>query len=107
MPKSKVTSHAMPEMAHKNYDEIVLHIGGDPSYPEDLGADMEFTVGGQPLRFNNTSALFIPRGLRHGPIKCLEYRKPHIVMAIMCGAGTLKEGWGDSFITTPGRQAKK
>ncbi len=99
MPVSKATRHAMPEMAHKNCDEIVLHIGGYPANPEDLGADMEFSVGGQPLRFNTTSALFIPRGLRHGPIKCLEFRKPHIVMAIMCGVGTLKEGWGDNPVT--------
>jgi hypothetical protein len=87
---------AMPAMAH-NYDEIVLNIGGDPENPEDLGADLEFYVGGQPLRFNTTSALFIPKGLEHGPIKCLEYRKPHIVIAIMCGTGSVKEGWGGSF----------
>jgi hypothetical protein len=98
MPVSKITRGAMPEMAHKNYDEIVLHIGGDPDNPEDLGADIEFWVGGQPLRFDTTSALFIPRGLRHGPIKCLEYRKPHLVIAMMCGAGTIKEGWEGSFM---------
>jgi hypothetical protein len=107
MPVSKVTSHAMPEMAHTNYDEIVLHIGGDPANPEDLGADMEFWVGGQPLRFNTTTALFIPRGTPHGPIKCLEYRKPHIVMAIMCGAGTMKEGWEGSFMTESGNQTNR
>jgi hypothetical protein len=91
----------MPEMVHKKYDEIVLHIGGDPDNPEDLGADIEFYVGGQPLRFDTTSALFIPRGVHHGPLRCLEYRKPHIVIAMMCGAGTVQEGWKDSFIDTP------
>ncbi len=99
MPLSRNPNKAMPEMIHKNYDEIVLHIGGDPENPEDLGADVEFYVGGQCLAFNTTSGLFIPRGLRHGPIFCKEYRKPHLVMAIMCGAGTLKEGWEGSFIT--------
>ncbi|MCX7912815.1 MAG: cupin domain-containing protein, partial [Dehalococcoidales bacterium] len=79
MPKSRITATAMPEMSHPSYDEIVLHIGGDPADPEDLGADIEFTVGGQPLRFSTTSALFIPRNVAHGPIKCLAYRKPHIV----------------------------
>jgi quercetin dioxygenase-like cupin family protein len=104
MPESKRTGGAMPEMVHQNYDEIVLHIGGDPAEPEDLGADIEFTVGGQPLTFNTTSALFIPRGVRHGPVRMLEYRKPHIVMAIMCGAGTIREGWGGSFITDEGKK---
>jgi len=97
MPVSSRAGAGMPEMAHKNFDEIVLHIGGDPSNPEDLGGDMEFYVGGQPLHFSTTSALFIPRGLKHGPLGLKEYRKPHIVMAIMCGAGTVKEGWADSF----------
>ncbi len=98
VPVSKRTKGAMPEMVHRNFDEIVLHIGGDPSNPEDLGADIEFCVGGQSLRFNTTSALFVPRGLRHGPIRCLEYRKPHIVITMMCGAATVQEGWGDSFL---------
>lgn len=99
IPLSKNPNAAMPEMIHKKYDEIVLHIGGDPENPEDLGADTEFYVGGQCLAFDTGTALFVPRGLRHGPIFCREYRKPHLVMAIMCGAGTLKEGWEDSFIT--------
>lgn len=101
MPESKNPNAAMPEMAHKNFEEIVLHIGGDPDNPEELGGDIEFHVGGQPLQFNTSAGLFIPKGLRHGPIFCREYRKPHIVMAIMLGAGTVKEGWEGSFITSP------
>jgi hypothetical protein len=99
MPVSKRTSSAMPEMAHPNFDEIVLHTGGDPENPEDLGGDIEFFVGGQCLAFSTSTGLFIPRGIPHGPIICREYRKPHIVMAIMCGAGTIKEGWEGSFKT--------
>lgn len=97
MPESRRTSNAMPSMAHDNFEEIVLHIGGDPDNPLDLGADIEFHMGGQPLGFNTSSAIFIPKGVLHGPIKCLEYRKPHIVMAIMCGAGSVQEGWQGSF----------
>jgi len=107
MPVSKVAGSGMPEMAHKNYDEIVLHVGGDPAHPEELGGEVEFYVGGQPLTFDTTSALFIPRGLRHGPLRLKEYRKPHLVMAIMCGAGTAKEGWEGSFIIKPENQAEK
>ncbi len=88
----------MPAMAHKNFEELVLHIGGDPENPEDLGGDMVFWVGGQPLEFNKSSALFIPKGVLHGPIKLNKYEKPHIVMAIMLGAGNVKDGWEGSFI---------
>jgi hypothetical protein len=107
MPRSKRTTGAMPEMVHTRFDEIVLHIGGDPENPQDLGADMLFYVEGQPLTFNTTSALFIPRGTAHGPIRCLEYRKPHLVMAIMCGAGNIREGWADGFKPEPGIEQPK
>ncbi len=82
------------EMKHDNFDEIVLHIGGDPENPEDLGADMTFGVGGDHLKFDTSFGVFIPRGMKHGPLIWHNFRKPHIEMAIMLGAGTLKEGWG-------------
>jgi hypothetical protein len=59
-----------PEHMHR-LDEIVLHIGGDSKHPEDLGADIEFRVGGQPVILNTTSSLFVPRWLRHGPLTWL------------------------------------
>ena len=105
MPVSTRAGAGMPEMVHEKFEEIVLHIGGDPDNPEDLGADMEFYVGGQPLTFDTSTALFIPRGVHHGPLTCKAYRKPHIVMAIMCGAGTMQEGWKDSFIIKPDGEA--
>jgi hypothetical protein len=75
------------EMAHQDADEIILNLGGDSANPEDLGADLEFLIGGQVLTFNTTSALFIPRGVRHRPLRYKEFRKPHIFIAILCGAG--------------------
>jgi hypothetical protein len=82
------------EMKHDNFDEIVMHIGGDPHNPEDLGADMTFGLGGQEMQFNKNFAMYIPKGMMHGPLIWHKVRKPHIEMAIMLGAGTLKEGWG-------------
>jgi hypothetical protein len=86
------------KMVHDKYDEIVLHIGGDPANPEDLGADLEFDMGGEKLMFDTSFAMWIPRGVVHGPLTWYKVRKPHIEMAIMLGAGTNKEGWdGSSF----------
>jgi hypothetical protein len=82
------------EMKHDKFDEIVLHIGGDPKDPEDLGADMTFGLGGDELKFDKSFGVFIPRGMKHGPLIWHKWRKPHIEMAIMLGTGTLKEGWG-------------
>jgi hypothetical protein len=84
--------------AHKKFDEIVLHIGGDPKNPLDLGGEIEFYVGGQPLTFSTNTALFMPKGMEHGPLTWKKFSKPHIEMAIMLGAGTVMEGWADSGI---------
>ena len=81
-----------------NYDEVVLHIGSDPNNPEDLGAEIEYVVGGEPLIIDKTSAVFIPKGVKHGPLTWKRVDRPHIQMSIMLGAGTLAEaapgGWG-------------
>ena len=74
-----------------DYNEIVLHVGTDPDNPEELGAEIEFTVGGQKLTINRTSALFIPKGVEHGPLTWRRVDKPHLQMVVMPGAGTLKE----------------
>lgn len=92
----------IPKMVHEKLDEIVLHIGGDPNDPEDLGADMEFGMGDDMLQFNTSFGMWVPRGVVHGPLNWHEVRKPHIEMAIMIGGGTLMEGWGDSFFGEDG-----
>ena len=92
----------LPKMRHDKWDEIVLHIGGDPENPEDLGADMCFGMGEDMIEFNTTYGMWIPKGLNHGPLTWQEVRKPHIEMAIMIGAGTVEEGWQDSFFWSTG-----
>lgn len=79
------------EHVHDKYNEIVLHIGSDPKNPEDLGAEIEFVVDGEPLKIDKTSALFIPAGVKHGPVIWKKVTRPHIQMAIVLGAGTMAE----------------
>ncbi len=95
---------SIPEMVHKKYDEIVLHIGSDPEHPEDLGADIQVGIDGHLMSFNTGFAYFVPRGLRHGPNHFKTVRKPYIEMAIMIGPGTWAEGWADSFFDRPPAQ---
>ena len=77
------------EHVHRDNDEIVLHIGSDPHDPEDLGAEIEFVVGGETLVINKTSAVYIPKGVKHGPLTWKSFKRPHIQMTIIRGAGTL------------------
>jgi hypothetical protein len=83
------------EMSHR-YDEIVMHYGSNPVNPEELGGEIEFFASGQPLTFNTNTALFVPQGIKHGPLIWKKFQKPHIEMAFIIGTGDLKEGWGGS-----------
>jgi len=74
-----------------DYDEIVLHIGTDPSNPEDLGGEIEIGMGGEPVVINSTSAIFIPKGVKHGPLVWKKFTKPHLELTIMIGASSLAE----------------
>jgi hypothetical protein len=76
----------IPEHTH-NYDEIVIHIGSDSNNPEDLGAEIEFGMDGETLIIDKTSALFIPKGVRHGPLNWKRVDRPHLEMAIVLGTG--------------------
>jgi hypothetical protein len=69
------------------FDEILLNIGGDCHNPEELGADIEYSLGGQILSINSTSAIFIPKGVRHGPLTYKEFRHPHVRISILLGTG--------------------
>jgi hypothetical protein len=70
-----------------NFDEIVIHIGNDPNDPEDLGGEMEFMVNDEPVIINKTSALYLPKGVPHGPLTWKRVTRPHIEMAVTVGTG--------------------
>jgi hypothetical protein len=78
------------EHAH-DYDEIVIHLGTDPENQEELGGEIEFVVDDEPLIIDKTSAVFIPKGVKHGPLTWKKYTKPHLELTIMIGAGSLAE----------------
>ena len=85
-PNPNILTHS-----HDNYDEIVLHIGADPQNHEYLGAEIEFVVDNEALTIDKTAALFVPKGVKHGPLTWKKVEKPHIQMAIVLGAGNISE----------------
>ncbi|MGD9142600.1 MAG: hypothetical protein PVG61_01995 [Dehalococcoidia bacterium] len=74
-----------------DYDEIVIHLGMDPENQEELGGEIDFYMEGQPLRINKTSAVYVPKGVKHGPLVWKNVTKPHLELTIMIGAGSLAE----------------
>jgi len=71
--------------------QIVLHIGTDPQNPEYLGAEIEFVIGDEKLTIDKTSAIYVPKGVKHGPVTWKSVERPHIQMAIVLGTGSLRE----------------
>ncbi len=99
------------EMIHPKYDELIMLLSGDPDNPEELGAEIDFYVAGQPITINKTAAMFIPAGVGHGPLVYKKFDKPykkcHFMSGIMIGAGSLREAWGDSGVAEPKKEMPK
>ena len=72
------------------YDQIALHIGTDPKNPEDLGAEFEIVIDGEPVTINKTHSLYLPKGLKHGPVTWKRVDRPVIEMTITLGGGTVE-----------------
>jgi hypothetical protein len=73
-----------------DYDQIALHIGTDPKNPEDLGAEFEMVIDGEQVTINKTHSLYLPKGLKHGPITWKRVDRPVIEMTITLGGGTVE-----------------
>ena len=57
-----------------DYDQFLLHIGMDHTKPQVLGGTVELTLGGQPIVFNTTTSVFIPKGTPYGPLTWKEFQ---------------------------------
>jgi len=74
-----------------DYDEIIIHLGIDPEQPEDLGGEIEICIDGEPHTIDSTSAIYVPKGVKHGPLTWKRVDRPHLEMTIMVGASSLAE----------------
>ena len=70
-----------------DYDRILIFWGTDHLTPQDLGATIEYYIGGQKIVFSNTTSLYIPKGTRLGPVNWLAVKRPHIMMQLVLGTG--------------------
>ena len=59
-----------------DYDEVIAFIGTDHDNPYDLGAEVELGLGDEIHKITKTSLVFIPAGLKHGPLTFLKVYRP-------------------------------
>jgi hypothetical protein len=84
-PPDLLGSHRHP------FDEIVLLIGSNPHNLQDLGAQIEWFMGqeDEAERFvlDKTCAIYVPRGLVHGPMNFLRVDRPvlNVAIGLSCG----------------------
>jgi hypothetical protein len=86
-----------------DYDQILLHIGMNHTTPQVLGGTVELYLGGQPIVFNTTTSVFIPKGTPYGPLTWKEFLRPHLQVSIVLESGTTpapspspSPAWGES-----------
>jgi hypothetical protein len=70
-------------------DKIILFWGNDYKDPECLGGEIEYFLDGKKVNLNSSSAIFVPKGVSHGPARWLSFEKPHVEMIVWLNKGNL------------------
>ncbi|MDR1571733.1 MAG: hypothetical protein LBS32_04330 [Clostridiales Family XIII bacterium] len=65
-----------PEHMHSEDDEFLAFIGGDPEHPDDLNAEVEFFIEDERLLLTESCFVFVPKGVRHCPLRFLRVDRP-------------------------------
>ncbi len=68
-----------------DYDEAIFFIGSDPVDFEDLGAEVEMAIGAEEeekYTFTKATAVVVPKGVPHCPIRTKKIDKPYLCMAV-------------------------
>jgi hypothetical protein len=58
----KMSAHSHP------YPEIIGFVGGDPKDADNLGGEGEVWMEDEQYLFNKSCLIYVPKGVRHGPI---------------------------------------
>jgi hypothetical protein len=69
------------EFTHTHdFDEVLCFIGSDHKNPRDLGAEIEFFMGGETHLFDKTTVIFIPKGVPHCPFTHKRVDRPFLLV---------------------------
>jgi hypothetical protein len=70
-----------PSHTH-DFDEVVGFIGSDPQNPHDLGGEVEFWLEDEKYLLTRSCLIYVPRGLRHCPLRVTRADRPFLFLAI-------------------------
>ena len=86
---------------HHNADNMMFFYGTDPEHMNDLGAHVEFHLGEgedeEVFEFDQPRCIFIPKGVRHGPLYVTRFRRNFVIMDILTAPTRLAAGTDNDF----------
>jgi len=69
--------------SHKHdFDEVLGFFGSDPQNPHDLGGEVELWLEDEKYIIKNSCLIFIPKGLRHCPLRVVKVDRPIFFLAV-------------------------
>jgi len=85
----KPSKYSPPAHTH-DFDEVLAFIGTDPENPRDLCGEVEFWLGDERHILTKSCMAFVPRGLKHSPLKVLRVDRPIFVFSSGPATGAYK-----------------
>ena len=64
------------------FDEVIGFIGSDPDNPHDLCGEVEFWMEDEKYILTKSCLIFIPKGLRHCPLRVIKVDRPMFFLAV-------------------------
>ena len=86
------SEEGIPPMKHDHsYNEYIGFFGSDTDHPEDLGGEIELSLGDELHTVTRSCVVFIPAGLSHCPMKFKRVDRPIFYFATTPTSGYSKE----------------
>jgi hypothetical protein len=83
-----VSSREQDLEAHTHdYNEVLGWIGTDWKNPHDLGGEIEFWMEDEKYILTKSCIIYIPKGVRHCPLKDLKVDRPFIHFGVITERG--------------------
>ncbi len=74
-----------------DFDELIAFCGGDPENPHDLGGEVEFWIEDEKYLLTKSCLIFIPKGLRHCPLRVRRVERPIFHFTVGTGGRYLQK----------------
>lgn len=86
---------------HHNADNLMFFYGTEPDNLTDLGAHVEIHLGQgedeEIFEFDQARCIFIPKGVRHGPLYVTKFRRNFVIMDILTAPTRQLAGTDNDF----------